>query len=189
MSTPAEIKLDTLSETLKTHTADIKKLKETTKAKSLTATIVTASAAAATASATGLAASISLFKVDEKGITILGATREFKWINNQISRLQKRIENSEQRDKRARDEIVKSHIRDIEKIPRIEADVNALRRRLSRAAQAASQASINSRRTLAADPDNRTNQGVHSSRPVVRGVASDVKSLEQAISALASVLA
>lgn len=189
MSTPAEKKLDKLSDRLDTSESDIKKLKETAKPKSVSVTGLTATAAAISASAAAsIAASISLFKIDEKGITILGATREFKWLNAQITKLQKKIENEEQKNKRNRDEAVKDNIEDIKRLGIMRGDIEELKTRMSRAA-AASRAALDESRRLAADPRNRTDRGIHANRPLVQGVASDVKALERAVSVLSAAFA
>lgn len=75
---------------------------------------VTAIALSATAT---LALSITLFKVDEKGITILGATRDMPW-KKMTDAIQKKIESKDQKDKRALDEKLKT-------IPQKVADLEA----------------------------------------------------------------
>ncbi|MGW3659652.1 hypothetical protein ACWD6R_30125 [Streptomyces sp. NPDC005151] len=107
MSTSANRQIDALSDALDKNTSDIQKLKESVKPKSPTATLLSATSSVVSASVSAsLAASIALFKVDEKEITILGTTRKFKLLNKQISDIQKKIENGDQKAKRERDEFI-----------------------------------------------------------------------------------
>ncbi|MEV0442663.1 hypothetical protein AB0I84_08700 [Streptomyces spectabilis] len=150
-----------------------------------TVTALSTSVAALTLS---IGVGISLFKVDEKGITIFGATREFPW-KRQIENLQKRIESQAQRTERenseARNALIDNNRRYIERLSETEADVRTIKDRLRRAALAAE----HERSRLQADPSNRTDRGIDAARPIVRGVTSDVRVLRSAVDVLTEAFA
>ncbi|MFD9906373.1 hypothetical protein [Streptomyces sp. NPDC059063] len=174
---------------------DVKKLKQSFKGlrttqSGISNTLAWSShtATAASASVAALTVGLSLFKVDEKGITILGATREFPW-KKKIDKLQEKIESREQRQSREQDERYKSLLKrresHIERLNETEADVRRIKDGLRRAALAAER----ERDRLQADPRNRTDRGIDATRPIVRGVTSDVRVLRSAVTALTDAFA
>ncbi|WP_225847917.1 hypothetical protein [Streptomyces sp. HPF1205] len=72
----------------------------------ITTRTVTAIAASATAT---LAVSITLFKIDEKGITILGVTREMPW-KKAFDKLQKLVDSPGQKEKRRQEAQLKDKV-------------------------------------------------------------------------------
>ncbi|MFD9393377.1 hypothetical protein ACFWBB_22435 [Streptomyces sp. NPDC060000] len=143
---------------------------------------------------TGLAASLtlltvglSIFKVDEKGITILGATREFPW-KKKIDELQKKIESrtqgSDRVKKETRDKLIDDNFQHIEKLKETEQTVEKLKQRLEVVRNAADA----ERRRLEANPRMRTDRGIDDPVPLVRGVASEVTVLRRALRELTAAL-
>ncbi|MFH0180772.1 hypothetical protein ACIA6D_45035 [Streptomyces cacaoi] len=152
------------------------------------------SIAAHTNGLTGLAASLtlltvglSIFKVDEKGITILGATREFPW-KKKIDELQKKIESRTQESdrvkKETRDKLIDDNFQHIEKLKETEQTVEKLKQRLEVVRDAADA----ERRRLEANPRMRTDRGIDDPVPLVRGVASEVTVLRRALRELTAAL-
>lgn len=153
--------------------------------------------AAMTGGLTGIAASItaltigvSAFKIDEKGLTILGATREWKLSQGIIARIQKKIESEHQKaarkTKEENEKLLEDHKDHIERIKDIDQDVQKIKAAIRRAGSAAQQ----EQERLRANPQNRTGQGIdHRSRPLVRGVASDVRVLRSAVTELTAAFA
>ncbi|WP_405817220.1 hypothetical protein OG241_22025 [Streptomyces sp. NBC_01390] len=116
------------------------------------------------ASFTLLSVGLSIFKVDEKGITILGATREFPW-KKQIDKLQKIVESKDQKTARAETDEIKKTVAEI-------------KRRLTKIGEASTE-----RQT---DPTKRTERGIDTPRPLVKGVVADVKILRAALDELSA---
>jgi len=115
-----------LDSALKDTDEDIAKLKEklarTAKSMSNAQTGFSTAFTALTGSVTALtlwSVGISLFKMDEKGITILGATREWPW-KKKIDELQKKIESAlqkeDRRKKAERDELIDTNRTYIERL-------------------------------------------------------------------------
>jgi len=125
--------------------------------------------------------------VDEKGITILGATREFPW-KKKIDELQKKIESQAQKadreKKEKRDKLIDDNYQYIDKLKDTHETVQKLKQRID-----AARAAADSERTrLSGDPRMRTNDGIDANRPIVRGVASDVMVLRSALLQLTAAL-
>jgi hypothetical protein len=112
-----------LDSALKETDKDITQLKEkiarTAKSMSNTQTGFSTAFTALTGSLVALTLGISLFKIDEKGITILGATRDWPW-KKKIDELQKKIESATQKEDRRkkaeRDELIDTNRTYIEKL-------------------------------------------------------------------------
>ncbi|MEU0298817.1 hypothetical protein ABZ252_04990 [Streptomyces sp. NPDC006175] len=187
-----------------THSADITKLKDsyrslrtTQSGLSNTFAGISNTVAGITGGLTGVAASltaltigVSAIKLDEKGLTVLGATREWKFSQGFISRIQKRIESEHQKaarkTKEENEKLLEDHKEYIEKIKDIDQDVQKIKNAIRRAGSAAQQ----EQDRLNASPSNRTDRGIdHRSRPLVRGVASDVKVLRSAVTELTAAFA
>lgn len=178
-----------------------------------TVSVFAASATAIAASATAaLGLSITLFKVDEKGITILGATKEMPW-KKWSDALQKKIENSQQEAKRLNDEKLKTLPAEVTTLEtkvddnkthletqitakvgdakrELEAQINPLKTRVAeiegklvRVGTAVSTA----RTSTAGLPSNHA--GASASNPSIRPVARDVVKLQEAVDALVAELA
>ncbi|MFE6828032.1 hypothetical protein [Streptomyces sp. NPDC057690] len=188
---------------LGTHTTDITKLQQSYKGLRTTHSGISTSLswmsnsiAAHTNGITGLAASLtlltvglSIFKIDEKGITFLGATREFPW-KKHIDELQKwrLMESQAQKESREkkerREKVVDDNFQHIEKLKETEQTVEKLKQRLLVVRDAADA----ERRRLEADPRMRTDRGIDHSVPLVRGVASEVTVLRRALRELTAAL-
>ncbi|MEE1751734.1 hypothetical protein [Streptomyces sp. SP18CS02] len=129
---------------------------------------------------------ISLFKVDEKGITILGATREFKWTNTWIDKWQKvfesRTQKAKRREKEQDDAILENLRRDMDKIK------EALRG-AARAGQATQAQRQREADRVAGLPAHRLPRGVDNASPTIKGVASDLRVLRSTVDALATAFA
>ncbi|MER5194705.1 hypothetical protein ACWD3J_33215 [Streptomyces sp. NPDC002755] len=182
---------------LGTQATDITKLQQSYKGLrtthsgiSTSLSLMSNSIAAHTNGLTGLAASLtlltvglSIFKVDEKGITILGATREFPW-KKKIDELQKKIESQTQttdrEKKERRDKLIDDNYQYIDNLKETEQTVVKLKQRIEVARNAAD----TERSRLEADPRMRTDRGIDAPVPVVRGVASEVTVLRRALQEL-----
>ncbi|MFI8312442.1 hypothetical protein ACIGBK_17660 [Streptomyces microflavus] len=171
------------SKTINDHSTTINHISLTMSNISGTTSWLSGTAAAATASVAALTVGISLFKVDEKGITILGATREFKWTNKLIEKWQKKFESKKQKEDR-------------QKKADAEALVERLRRDVDRIKDAVRNAgtATQTQRSLEANRSTRAGQGgtvrgVDTPAPTVRGVASDVRVLRSAVTELAAAFA
>ncbi|GAA4905262.1 hypothetical protein ACFPM3_30200 [Streptomyces coeruleoprunus] len=180
----------------------VNRLSKTVNDYSLTLSKASGTASYASVTATGVAASltaltigISLFKVDEKGITILGATREFKWTNKWIDKWQRIFESKKQKEAR-RDKdhdaaILENLRRDMDRIKRDHPPaLDGLRRDVDRIKDAFRTAgrSMQDQRTAEANRPGRSPRNVdttHTLGPTVRGVASDVRILRSAVDELA----
>ncbi|MEU9310089.1 hypothetical protein [Streptomyces sp. NPDC048256] len=189
---------------LGTHTTDITKLQQSYKGLrtthsgiSTSLSLMSNSIAAHTNGLTGLAASLtlltvglSIFKIDEKGITFLGATREFPW-KKQIDELQKwrlmesRTQKEAREKKERREKVVDDNYQYIDKLAETHQLVRTIKDRLNAARDASARMSSQ----LATDPRNRTDRGIDANIPIVKGVASDVKALRSALQELTAVFA
>ncbi|MFF3498592.1 hypothetical protein [Streptomyces sp. NPDC003247] len=208
LKTDTETSISGIKTTLGTHTTDIagintklgkqatditklqqsyKGLRTTHSGISTSLSWMSNSIAAHTNGLTGLAASLtlltvglSIFKVDEKGITILGATREFPW-KKKIDDLQKKIESQTQKTdrekKEKRDKLIDDNYQYIDNLKETEQTVQKLKQRIEAARQAADQ----ERTRMTSNPRMRTDAGIDVARPIVRGVASDVRVLRSAL--------
>ncbi|WP_175409944.1 hypothetical protein [Streptomyces sp. TRM64462] len=192
------------SEKLRTHSTDIEGLRTTFKALrttqsgiSNTFAGISNTVAGLTGGLTGLALSltaltvgISVFKVDEKGITILGATREFGW-KKKIDTLQKKIESAAQKEdrekKEKRDKLVDDNHDYIKNLKDTQRDVDRIKSVLRTAGQ-----SMQSQRDAEARRPGPTPRGVDTTNPLgptARGVAAEVRVLRSAVNELATAFA
>ncbi|MEU5402646.1 hypothetical protein ABZ348_25470 [Streptomyces sp. NPDC005963] len=177
----------------------------TTKADlSATRNYATAAAAGATAAFAGLAVGITMFKIDERGITILGATRkwEFKgWRKTFFDWLDEKMQNSEQRAEaqalRRRNDLVdhyatRRHLLDhydtqyrILQNRNWAADVN----KIDRMGRSAQSARTNIRTQLGASPAPSLRSPAGGGNPDPRAVANEVRVLRSTLNQLISALA
>ncbi|WP_256107212.1 hypothetical protein [Streptomyces sp. ODS05-4] len=170
------------SKTINHHSVTLNDLSVTMSRISATTAWLSGTATLATASVAALTVSLSLFKLDEKGITILGVTREFKWskkLHDWIRKhLEDRIENSDQKAKRNQE------TDDKKKLDQLYKDVDKIKLALS-SARNAMDAQRGVERTRFNGPNQRGLDTTHGLGPTVRGVASDVRLLRSAVDQLA----
>ncbi|MFV2118403.1 hypothetical protein ACE14D_08135 [Streptomyces sp. Act-28] len=176
-----------VSVTVNGMSATLSKLSGTAAWASGTLTALTASLALVTVG-------ISAIKIDEKGITIFGVTREFVWTNKLLKKWEEYarekwtwMENEDQRTTRKeREELEKKTEEDFKKLKE---EVEKIKKAFEKAGR-----SFRDQQTTEAGrfPNGGNTRGLdttHGNGPTVRGVASDVRVLRAAVNSLATAFA